>query len=85
MDNRLYIGNLPPSATESDLSTKFGRCGTVVSVAIATDQDSGRSRRFGFVEMANEADVKAAINRLNMTQYDEVTISVSRARPGQSL
>ena len=83
MRNTLYVGNLPHSATDSDLRTMFGRCGTVVSVAISGIQGSGHSRR-GLVEMASEADVVSAIGRLNMSQYDESTISVSRARIGQS-
>ena len=83
MSRRLYIGNLPRSATEEELRSKFGRVGTVESVSIATDASTGISKRFGFVEMGNAAEAKAAVTRLNMTQYDDATMSVSVARPDQ--
>ena len=83
MGRRLYVGNLPRSATEEELRSKFDRVGKVESVVIATDAQTGISKRFGFVEMGNAAEAKAAITRLNMTQYDDATMSVSLARPGQ--
>jgi RNA recognition motif-containing protein len=82
MSTRLHIGNLPSSATEADLRSKFAQFGTVESAIVVTDAQTGRSKRFGIVEMANDAEARAAINRLNMTQYDEVIMSVSKIRVG---
>jgi len=50
---KLYVGNLPDSATEQDLSDKFAACGTVESAKLITDRDNGRSKGFGFIEMAS--------------------------------
>ena len=51
MGKKLYVGNLPDSATEQDLSDKFAAYGTVISVKLITKRDSGRSKGFGFIEM----------------------------------
>lgn len=83
MSWKLCVGNLPVSATEADLRSKFARYGTVESVTLVTDVRSGRSRRFGFVEMASDSAAKMAINWLNMTQYDDVTMSVTAAPIGK--
>ena len=80
MSKTLRIGNLPSSATETELRSKFARFGTVESATVMTDSRTGRSRRFGFVEMASDLEAKTAISRLNMTQYDEMTMSVCEAR-----
>jgi RNA recognition motif-containing protein len=79
MSTRLHIGNLPSSATEADLRSKFAQFGTVESVMVVTDAQTGR---FGVVQMASDAEARAAINRLNMTQYDGVIMSVSKSRAG---
>ncbi len=55
MGKKLYVGNLPDSATEQDLSDKFAAYGTVKSVKLITDRDAGRTRGFGFIEMTSEA------------------------------
>ena len=83
MQNRLYIGNLSHSATEDGLRLMFARFGTVRSATIVTDKINGRRRRFGFVEMASNAEAALAIARLNMTQYEDTVMSVSRARTDQ--
>lgn len=83
MSRKLYIGNLPISATEADLRCKFAAYGTVESAIVVMDPQTGRSRRFGFVEMANDTEARAAIDRLNMTQYEDATMSVSVARVDQ--
>ena len=70
MGRKLYVGNLPYSATESDLSTKCGAFGTVESVKLITDRDTGRSKGFGFVEMSSDSEAQAAIDGLNGTDYD---------------
>lgn len=76
MNGKLYVGNLPSSATEADLQAKFELFGRVLSVAIETDAITGRSKRSGLVEMESGAEAQAAIDRLNMTLYDDVVISV---------
>jgi RNA recognition motif-containing protein len=77
----LYVSNLPSSATEAELVLKFGTCGGVVTVRIMLDTSTGRSKRYGFVEMATRADALAAIGRLNLTTYDGRLMSVNLARP----
>ena len=78
MAEKLYIGNLPASATQAELETKFGQFGRVLSAEISANATSGRCTRTGLVEMETGEQAQAAINRLNMTQYDDVVISVSR-------
>jgi cold-inducible RNA-binding protein len=80
MTAKLYVGNLPSSATVPELQAKFGQFGRVVSVEVATDSATGRSKRFGHVELETSDQAQAAIDRLNLTQYDDVVISVSRVR-----
>ncbi len=70
MGRKLYVGNLPDSATEQDLLHKFVAYGTVKSVKLITDRDTGRTKGFGFIEMASEAEAHAAIDSLNGTDYD---------------
>ncbi len=80
MGRRLYVGNLPYSATESALSDKFAAYGTVKSVKLITDCDTDRIRGFGFIEMASEAEAHAAINSLNGTDYDGRPMKVNEAK-----
>ena len=80
MGKRLYVGNLPDSATEQDLADKFAACGTVESVKLITDRATGRSRGFGFIEMASEAEAHAAIDSLNGTDYDGRSMKINEAR-----
>jgi len=80
---KLYVGNLPDSATEKDLSDKFAAFGTVESVKLITDRDTGRSRGFGFIEMASDADAQAAIDSLNGSDYEGRPMKVNEARPQQ--
>lgn len=84
MTGKLYVGNLPQSATEAELQAKFGQFGQVLTAIVATDATTGRSNRSGFVEMETSDQAQAAIDRLNMTQYDDVVISVSKIRMKQS-
>ena len=79
MLNKLYIGNLPASVTDADLKEMFRLFGTVVSASVAITHETGRSKRFGFVEMATSDEAQRAIDRLNLTQQDDTVISVSRA------
>ncbi len=80
MGRKLYVGNLPDSATEQDLSDKFAAYGTVKSVKLITDRDTGRTKGFGFIEMMSEAEAVAAIDSLNGTNYDGRSMKVNEAR-----
>ena len=78
---KLYVGNLPDSAIEQDLSDKFAASGTVLSVELMIDRDTGRTRGFGFIEMASEAEAHATIDSLNGTDYEGRPMKVNEARP----
>jgi RNA recognition motif-containing protein len=77
---KLYVGNLPDSATEQNLSDKFTACGTVESVKLITDHDTGRCRGFGFIEMASEAQAQTAIDSLNGSDYEGRPMKVNEAK-----
>ncbi|NNM83803.1 RNA-binding protein [Candidatus Parcubacteria bacterium] len=79
--NKLYVGGIPYRSTEDDLKKAFGEAGSVVSASIISDRMTGRSRGFGFVEMASEAEAQAAIDRWDGKELDGRTLSVSFARP----
>jgi RNA recognition motif-containing protein len=81
MGSRIFVGGLPYSVTESRLTELFEPHGTVESVRIVTDRESGRSRGFGFVEMASEEQCEAAINALNGSELDGRVLTVNKARP----
>ena len=78
---KLYVGNLSYSTGESDLREMFAAYGTVDSVAVITDRDSGRSKGFGFVEFGNDAEGQAAISGLNGKEVGGRALTVSQARP----
>lgn len=77
---RLYVGNLPYSAGEEELRELFEQHGTVVSVSVVMDRETGRSRGFGFVEM-EAGDAEGAINALNGKDMDGRALVVNEARP----
>lgn len=81
MSNKLYVGNLPFSATEQVLSESFAECGTVTSVKIIIDRDSGRSKGFGFVEMSTPSEAQNAITRFNGADWEGRPMTVNEARP----
>jgi len=81
MARKLYCGNLSFSTTEDTLLDLFGAIGEVVSVNIITDRMTGRSRGFGFVEMADENAAQQAINQLNGRMVDGRSLKVAEARP----
>ena len=81
MGKKLYVGNLPYSATEATLRELFAPLGEVTSVSIITDRDSGRSKGFGFVEMATDAAAQQAISQLSGKSMDDRAITVAEARP----
>jgi len=81
MGKKLYVGNLPFSATDQILQDTFSQCGTVESARIIMDRDSGRSKGFGFVEMSTEEEAQMAISKLNGVDYDGRAMTVNEARP----
>ncbi len=81
MGKRLYVGNLPYTVSEQDLIDKFTAIGTVESATLITDRDSGRSKGFGFVEMATDAEAQKAIEEVNGTDYDGRPVTVNEAKP----
>ncbi len=80
MGKKLYVGNLPDSATEQDLSDKFAAFGTVKSVKLISDRVTGRTKGFGLIEMASEAAAYAAIDSLNGSDYEGRPMKVNEAR-----
>src|SRR5262245_30362399 len=81
MGRKLYVGNLPDSASEQIGRDAFSKCRTVASVSIITDRDTGQSKGFGFVEMSSDAEAQAAIQQLNGTSLDGRQIKVNEAKP----
>ena len=81
MGRKLYVGNLPYSATEQSLQDTFSQCGEVDSVNVITDRDSGQSKGFGFVEMSSDSEAQKAIQELNGTSIDGREIKVNEAKP----
>lgn len=81
MGKKLYVGNLPYTTTEEELSNQFAECGTVASVKIITDRESGRSKGFAFVEMSTDQEATAAITKFNGMMAGSRAMTVSEARP----
>ena len=77
----IYISNLSFDVNDNDLRELFEEYGEVSSAKVITDKFSGKSRGFGFVEMANEEEGRKAIEELNQAEYDGKTINVSVAKP----
>ena len=80
MGRKLYVGNLPESATEQDLADKFAAYGTVKSVKLITNRYSSRGKVFCFIEMMSEVEAHAAIDSLNGTDYEGRSMKVNEAR-----
>lgn len=80
----IYVGNLNYGTTEDDLRALFEAHGTVTSVNLITDRETGRPRGFGFVEMADDNAARTAIEAINGTELDGRTLTVNEARPRQS-
>lgn len=81
MSNKLYVGNLSFRVTSDDLQEYFGAAGTVESANVVMDRDTGRSRGFGFVEMASEDEANNAIAQFNGQEYEGRNLVVNEARP----
>ena len=81
MGNKLYVGNLPYTVRDEDLQQSFGQFGAVTSAKVMMERDTGRSKGFGFVEMANDAQAQAAISGMNGQPLGGRSITVNEARP----
>jgi hypothetical protein len=84
MGNKLYVGNLPYSVRDSDLEQAFGQFGAVTSAKVMMERETGRSKGFGFVEMASDAEAQAAINGMNGQPLGGRSVVVNEARPMES-
>lgn len=80
MSRKLYVGNLPFTTDETQLQDLFAQAGTVETVSVVRDRDTGRARGFAFVEMGSPADAEAAISALDGRELDGRTLKVSEAR-----
>jgi RNA recognition motif-containing protein len=81
MGNKLYVGNLPYGVRDNDLEQAFSQFGTVASARVMMERDTGRSKGFGFVEMASEAEAQAAIQGMNGQPLGGRSLVVNEARP----
>src|SRR4029078_9735419 len=81
MGKKLYVGNLSYTVDSSELEQLFSQHGQVVSAQIINDRDTGRSKGFGFVEMANDDEADAAVTALNGQQHNGRALTVNEARP----
>lgn len=81
MESRLYVGNLPYSTTEDELRNLFGQAGTVTSVTLIKDRDTGQSKGFAFVEMSTQVDAEKAISMFNGHSMGQRELKVSLAHP----
>lgn len=81
---KLYVGNLPFSTDDTQLRGLFESHGEVVSASVVMDRDTGRPRGFGFVEMSNDNEAKAAIEAMNGQQVEGRAIVVNEARPREA-
>lgn len=81
MGRKLYVGNLPSSADQQSLTEIFSRCGTVDSVNVIADRDTGQSKGFGFIEMSSDSEAQKAIQELNGADCDGKPMTVNEAKP----
>ncbi|HEX8069390.1 MAG TPA: RNA-binding protein [Pyrinomonadaceae bacterium] len=81
MTMRLFVGNLNFKTTGEDLQELFGQVGEVQSASVVTDRETGRSRGFGFVEMASNDDGQRAIEQFNGKEFNGRNLTVNEARP----
>jgi RNA recognition motif-containing protein len=84
MEKRLYVGNLPYDVTEDQLNELFSAHGEVTSTKLVSDFNTGRSRGFGFVEMATEEGAQAAITGMNKAKVGSRELVVNEARPREA-
>lgn len=84
MGKKLYVGNLPFSMSGSELEQLFAAHGTVTSAQVISDRETGRSKGFGFVEMASDSEAQSAIDALNGQQHGGRALTVNEARPKEN-
>lgn len=84
MSMKLYVGNLSFQTSNEDLADLFSQAGTVESASIVEDRDTGRSRGFGFVEMATKEEGEAAIAQLNGREVNGRNLNVNEAKPREA-
>jgi len=80
----IYVGNLPFTTTDTELRDLFSQHGEVTSASVIMDRETGRSRGFGFVEMANSQEAEDAINALNGSDFNGRTLKINQAREKRS-
>jgi cold-inducible RNA-binding protein len=81
MGNKVYVGNLPYSASEDTLTQLFSNCGQVTSSKLIIDRDTGRSKGFAFVEMSSDSEAEAVIEKYNGSTVESREIVVNMAKP----
>ena len=84
MSMKLYVGNLAFDTTSNDLQTLFAQAGTVESVSLIEDRETGRSRGFGFVEMSTKEEGAAAVSQFNGKELGGRTLKVNEAKPREN-
>src|SRR2546428_8233228 len=81
MASKLFVGNLPFTATENDLQDHFAQAGAVIAVNVMQDRSTGRSRGFAFVEMGSQDDANKAISMFHQKDFQGRALTVNEARP----
>ncbi len=84
MGKRLYVGGLPYSTTEAELEELFLPLGSIESLRLIVDRDTGRSKGFGFVELSTEAEAREAVDRLDGAMLHGRRLTVNEAKPQES-
>ena len=84
MSMKIYVGNLAFETTSTELQTLFAQAGTVESVSLIEDRETGRSRGFGFVEMQTKEEGNAAVAQFNGTEFAGRALKVNEAKPRES-
>ena len=84
MGRKLYVGNLPYSATETSLREAFSASGTVDSVSLITDRDTGQSKGFAFVTMSTQAEAEKATTMFNGKSFGDRALTVNTAKPREA-
>ncbi|MSU20126.1 MAG: RNA-binding protein, partial [Pedosphaera sp.] len=81
MATKLFVGNLTFDSTENDLQDYFSQAGTVVTVNIMQDRETGRSRGFAFIEMSSQAEADKAVEMFHQKDFQGRALTVNEARP----
>ena len=84
MNNKLYVGNLSFDTTQTELENAFSAFGTVQSINLVTDRDTGRPRGFGFIEVGTDSEAQAAIDGLNERDLGGRNLTVNIAKPREN-